>query len=142
MEIVWRWLACWGGKNPSSSLPVRRLTMPLSTQVLSCDPASISFPSSTGPPKITHIETLISLTNAAHHLTQHLQPVAFPTETVYGLGALALNATAAARIFAVKNRPADNPLILHVSSVPMLHTLLPAGYKPSRAYEILMEHFW
>ena len=40
--------------------------------------------------------------------------VAFPTETVYGLGADAANATAVARIFEVKGRPADHPLIVHV----------------------------
>jgi L-threonylcarbamoyladenylate synthase len=40
--------------------------------------------------------------------------VAFPTETVYGLGANALDASAAARIFEAKGRPADNPLIVHV----------------------------
>lgn len=42
--------------------------------------------------------------------------VAFPTETVYGLGANGLNGTAAAKIFAAKGRPADNPLILHIAS--------------------------
>jgi L-threonylcarbamoyladenylate synthase len=42
--------------------------------------------------------------------------VAFPTETVYGLGADGLNARAAGRIFAAKGRPADNPLILHLSA--------------------------
>ncbi|MDY3006987.1 threonylcarbamoyl-AMP synthase [Anaerococcus sp. AGMB00486] len=41
--------------------------------------------------------------------------VAFPTETVYGLGADGLNEKAAAKIFKAKNRPADNPLILHIS---------------------------
>lgn len=43
--------------------------------------------------------------------------VAFPTETVYGLGASALDASAIDRVFAVKGRPADNPLIVHVSDV-------------------------
>ncbi|PEN07085.1 threonylcarbamoyl-AMP synthase [Longimonas halophila] len=43
--------------------------------------------------------------------------VAFPTETVYGLGANALNADAVAKIFEAKGRPADNPLIVHVASV-------------------------
>ena len=43
--------------------------------------------------------------------------VAFPTETVYGLGADACNAQAVARIYAVKGRPADHPLIVHVSSM-------------------------
>ena len=41
--------------------------------------------------------------------------VAFPTETVYGLGADGLNAEAVAKIFAAKGRPADNPLILHIA---------------------------
>ncbi len=45
--------------------------------------------------------------------------VAFPTETVYGLGADAFNEEASTRIFKVKGRPADNPLIVHVSSVDM-----------------------
>ena len=43
--------------------------------------------------------------------------VAFPTETVYGLGADALNPEAVSKIFAAKGRPADNPLILHVYSI-------------------------
>jgi L-threonylcarbamoyladenylate synthase len=42
-------------------------------------------------------------------------PVAFPTETVYGLGALATQREAVARVFDVKGRPADNPLIVHVA---------------------------
>jgi L-threonylcarbamoyladenylate synthase len=43
--------------------------------------------------------------------------VAFPTETVYGLGADACNADAVARIYSVKGRPADHPLIVHVASM-------------------------
>ncbi len=43
--------------------------------------------------------------------------VAFPTETVYGLGADACNADAVARIYAAKGRPADHPLIVHVASI-------------------------
>ena len=43
--------------------------------------------------------------------------VAFPTETVYGLGADACNANAVARIYSVKGRPADHPLIVHVASM-------------------------
>ncbi len=46
--------------------------------------------------------------------------VVFPTETVYGIGADALNADACARIFAVKSRPADNPLIVHISKLDQL----------------------
>ncbi len=46
--------------------------------------------------------------------------VAFPTETVYGLGANGLNSIAVAKIFSVKNRPSFNPLILHIDSVSSL----------------------
>jgi len=50
--------------------------------------------------------------------------VAFPTETVYGLGANALDADAVRRIFAAKGRPADNPLIVHVDDVAHLGALV------------------
>ncbi|MDK1037959.1 MAG: L-threonylcarbamoyladenylate synthase, partial [Actinomycetota bacterium] len=49
--------------------------------------------------------------------------VAFPTETVYGLGADALNPMACARIFEVKNRPRFDPLIVHITDVSRLHDL-------------------
>lgn len=49
--------------------------------------------------------------------------VAFPTETVYGLGADALNKTAAGRIYAAKGRPSDNPLIVHISRVQDMEVL-------------------
>lgn len=49
--------------------------------------------------------------------------VAFPTETVYGLGANGLDAAACARIYAAKGRPADNPLILHIADLTMAHTV-------------------
>ena len=50
--------------------------------------------------------------------------VAFPTETVYGLGANALDAEAVARIYAVKRRPAASPLIVHVASIEMAKSLV------------------
>ena len=43
--------------------------------------------------------------------------VAFPTETVYGLGADALNEQAAKKIYAAKGRPSDNPLIVHIADM-------------------------
>ena len=46
--------------------------------------------------------------------------VAFPTETVYGLGANALDEEAAARIYAAKGRPSDNPLIVHIADMDRL----------------------
>lgn len=53
-------------------------------------------------------------------LIQNGEIVAFPTETVYGLGASALNDEAVSKIFAVKNRPQDNPLIAHVDGTAMI----------------------
>ncbi|KAJ6482953.1 DHBP synthase RibB-like alpha/beta domain-containing protein [Mycena vitilis] len=121
---------------------LRTRIMAITTRVLKCDPSSISFPSSALVPTISSPDTQSALEAASHELVHNLQPVAFPTETVYGLGALALNVSATSRIFSTKGRPADNPLIVHVSSFPMLHTLLPQDYAISNAYTALMKHFW
>ena len=50
--------------------------------------------------------------------------VAFPTETVYGLGANALNPDAVKRIYEAKGRPSDNPLIVHIAEVSKLNELI------------------
>ena len=66
--------------------------------------------------------------------------VVFPTETVYGLGADAGNARAVRRIFQVKGRPADNPLIVHVaSSRQAMEVALP---DPAGRWEELARRFW
>jgi L-threonylcarbamoyladenylate synthase len=65
--------------------------------------------------------------------------VAFPTETVYGLGADALNASAVQKIFTAKGRPADNPLIVHIADLAQMATL--AQNIPAEAY-CLAERFW
>ena len=65
--------------------------------------------------------------------------VAFPTETVYGLGAHALDVAAVARIFQAKGRPADNPLIVHVAEPAQLDLL--ALHVPPLAAR-LAERFW
>lgn len=114
---------------------------PPRTRLLSCSSAAITFPPGRDLPEVTCQETSDALSLAAHHLN-NLDVVVFPTETVYGLGALALNAEASAKIFATKGRPADNPLIVHVSSFVMLQSLLPKYYKIGPAYEALMKHFW
>ena len=67
------------------------------------------------------------------------QLVAFPTETVYGLGADAANPEAVARIFAAKGRPTDHPLIVHVSGDDAVDRW--AERVPGFAWE-LMEAFW
>lgn len=50
--------------------------------------------------------------------------VAFPTETVYGLGGDALNPESAKKIYAAKGRPSDNPLIVHVSNMDDLQKIV------------------
>ncbi|KAK7738456.1 hypothetical protein SLS53_005975 [Cytospora paraplurivora] len=68
--------------------------------------------------------TLAPLREAAALLRTSDIPVAFPTETVYGLGADATRSAAVKGIYAAKGRPSDNPLIVHVSDLDMLRGLL------------------
>lgn len=65
--------------------------------------------------------------------------VAFPTETVYGLGADAWNPDAVASVFILKGRPSDNPLIVHLADAAQAEDF--AAEIPPDA-EILMNHFW
>ncbi len=65
--------------------------------------------------------------------------VAFPTETVYGLGGNALDPAAAAKIYKAKGRPSDNPLIVHISQISDLEIL--ARDIPEEAY-LLAHTFW
>jgi len=65
--------------------------------------------------------------------------VAFPTETVYGLGANALDALAVERIFLAKGRPRASPLIVHVDSIAMARGL--AAEWPEAA-DVLSRHYW
>lgn len=65
--------------------------------------------------------------------------VAFPTETVYGLGADALDAAAVGRIFAAKGRPAFNPVIVHVADAEAARALVSAWPASAQA---LAERFW
>lgn len=66
--------------------------------------------------------------------------VGFPTETVYGLGANALDEQAVRSIFAAKGRPGDNPLIVHVSSVEEIEPLIRGGI--SDRARALMDAYW
>ncbi|KAH8106001.1 DHBP synthase RibB-like alpha/beta domain-containing protein [Cristinia sonorae] len=118
----------------------RHTAMAIHTEVVLCQPSSISFTDS-GIPSVSDNQSSEGLQKASK-LLHDLQCVAFPTETVYGLGALALDETAASRIFSTKGRPPDNPLIVHVSSPEMLTRLLPKDYTPSPLYRLLMRRFW
>ena len=66
---------------------------------------------------------MISIKEAAERIRAG-ELVAFPTETVYGLGANALDAAAVAKIYELKGRPASSPLIVHVASIEMARTLV------------------
>lgn len=65
--------------------------------------------------------------------------VAFPTETIYGLGANALDPSAVSKIFVAKGRPADNPLIVHIADISMLDDITDSVPPTARA---LMTKFW
>lgn len=65
--------------------------------------------------------------------------VAFPTETVYGLGADALNKEASAKIYKAKGRPSDNPLIIHIANMDALSHIVKEV--PAVAYK-LSDAFW
>jgi len=80
----------------------------------------------------------VSITRAAQIIKKG-GLVAFPTETVYGLGAAVSNAEAVRCIFAAKGRPSDNPLIVHLSDCVQLNDVATAI--PDNAFK-LMEQFW
>lgn len=91
-----------------------------------------------------------SLLRAAKELKETDTPVAFPTETVYGLGADATRSSAVRAIFAAKGRPADNPLIVHVHSLSQLRSLLRGKNETAQSnndpipeiYKPLIKKFW
>lgn len=65
--------------------------------------------------------------------------VAFPTETVYGLGGDALNESSSAKIYEAKGRPSDNPLIIHITNMEFLKGIV--SEIPEEAY-LLAEKYW
>lgn len=65
--------------------------------------------------------------------------VAFPTETVYGLGANALDEKAAAKIYGAKGRPSDNPLIIHIADWEAIHRI---AVDIPREAKLLADAFW
>jgi len=69
-------------------------------------------------------DNLIGVFNEAASVIKNGGTVVFPTETVYGLGANAYDEDAVKKIFKAKNRPSDNPLIVHISDISMLDDLV------------------
>jgi L-threonylcarbamoyladenylate synthase len=82
-----------------------------------------------------------SLQAAIESITYGLAPpVAFPSETVYGLGHSAASTPGVTSIFATKGRPSDNPLIVHASSIAHLERLIDGPIPPR--YEALVKKYW
>ncbi|KDE28424.1 hypothetical protein BA81_06539 [Bacillus safensis FO-36b] len=75
----------------------------------------------------------------AADLLQQNEVVAFPTETVYGLGANAKETEAVMKIYEAKGRPSDNPLIVHIAEVQQLHEFAQIESEKAKA---LMDAFW
>lgn len=86
----------------------------------------------------TEVLTKEDMTKAVNWLKEG-EVVAFPTETVYGLGADATNEEAVQKIFQAKGRPSDNPLIIHVASVEQAEEYVSAF--PEKARQVV-SHFW
>ncbi len=74
----------------------------------------------------------------AADLLKNDEVVAFPTETVYGLGARVFSERGIKKIFSIKKRPADNPLIAHLSCLEQLDTLT---YELPKIFHLLYSHF-
>src|SRR6056297_2823283 len=89
--------------------------------------------------KVDVIKKSFAIKEAAEYILAD-EVVAFPTETVYGLGANALKEEAVSKIFKAKGRPSDNPLIAHIASKDQLPALI-EGEIPAAA-EKLIERFW
>ncbi len=68
--------------------------------------------------------------------------VAFPTETVYGLGANAFDARAVESIFIAKGRPLTDPLIVHVSSIDLGRNILDLDETEEKVFQCLSNNFW
>lgn len=86
----------------------------------------------------THVFNYQSLADAAELLRKG-ELVAFPTETVFGLGAIANNEQAVTSVFKAKGRPADNPLIVHVARIEEVAQYVA---EVSPLAQALMERFW
>ena len=89
--------------------------------------------------KIEKTQMNMDIINAAGQILKQGGLVAFPTETVYGLGANALDEEAARKTYAAKGRPSDNPLIVHIAS---LEDLYPITKKVPEKAVVLAEKFW
>lgn len=124
------------------------------TQISKVDPQTIHFTPNSwidgSLPIIQDQHTQHALQEAAKIIKDTDDTVAFPTETVYGLGGSSLNDNAVRNIYKAKNRPSDNPLISHISSIDQLNRTIfndhRVGLDPlrniPRIYHPLIRELW
>ncbi|CAO3649901.1 unnamed protein product [Cunninghamella echinulata] len=120
----------------------------MKTEVIKVDLSHFQFKEEIGSlfsgqnatPLITSTHDKEAISKAVEWLKQG-EAIGIPTETVYGLAANALNEKAVSKIFTAKNRPQDNPLIVHISSLSMLESILPDGKIPS-IYLPIIQQCW
>lgn len=98
------------------------------------------FPEQNAKSVINDADDRVAIDTAVKWLQQG-EAVGIPTETVYGLAANALDANAVSKIFGAKNRPQDNPLIVHVSSIDMLKSILPDNIVPDVYLPVIHQHW-
>lgn len=110
------------------------------TAILPVHVENFKFECGADRPIITSEQDRYAIQQAVVQLSRG-EPVGIPTETVYGLAANALSASAVSKIFAAKHRPQDNPLIVHVSSLAMLRSILPNSTIPP-VYEPVIRQYW
>ncbi|MGV3463815.1 MAG: L-threonylcarbamoyladenylate synthase, partial [Heyndrickxia sp.] len=87
---------------------------------------------------VDNLKSNPQVVEAANLLKQN-EVVAFPTETVYGLGANAISDEAITKVYEAKGRPSDNPLIVHIADFSQLYNLV---LEIPKTAEKLMEKFW
>ncbi|OQN99799.1 hypothetical protein B0A48_14569 [Cryoendolithus antarcticus] len=141
-------------RKMSSSSPERRKTIILPVDVTKVGTFDTKLQ---GNDLLDHLEITLDATthDAQHVIAAAVQlrisdvPVAFPTETVYGLGADATRSEAVKGIYKAKGRPSDNPLIVHFASLQQLREVLQPGYPGSvnsdpipAIYRPLIRKFW
>ena len=89
--------------------------------------------------RITHTTEDEEIIKIAGEIIKKGGLVAFPTETVYGLGGDALNPDSSRKIYAAKGRPSDNPLIVHICKLEDINRIV--SDFPDKA-KILADEFW
>ncbi|POV97780.1 hypothetical protein PSTT_14843, partial [Puccinia striiformis] len=141
LRTCFRFVYMSSTKEPQSGLAEQ------ATKVIKCDGDSISYTDNF----FRDIDKTLTCDDQKSKASQTLTVlkqlvafnlVAFPTETVYGLGASALSSTAVSKIYKAKGRPSDNPLIVHVSSLNLLRTFIPPDWTFPATYQALTERFW